>query len=185
MASVGVAAVPTADRGRGLGFNPVAEAAQRPVGFQRRGDGGDQVIEGACPAGAHLDDDLQFGAVLIVVAQRRQRHFWFARLAVAQDNQPGRRDPLGQDLVTQGEGGKRLKPRMQRGEDGFAGGGHSSPGEKRRWAALTCGLLLEKFVEEPASAYTINFDIQVCRTSLSDQGFIRCLMVLLSYETNV
>lgn len=83
------------------------------------------------------------------------------------------------------EGGKWLQPRMQRGEDGFAGGGHSSPGEKRRWAALTCGLLLEKFVEEPASAYTINFDIQACRTSLSDQGFIRCLMVLLSYETNV
>ena len=72
-----------------------------------------------------------------------------------------------------------------RGNFRGAGHGHSSPGEKRRWAALTCRLLLKQFVEEPASAYTINFDIQVCRTSLSDQGFIRCLMVLLSYEANV
>lgn len=123
--------------------------------------------------------------MLVVIAQRRQRHLRLARLAIAQDDQPRRRDPLGQDFITQGEGGKRLQPRVQRGEDGFAGGGHSSPGEKRRWAALTCRLLLKQFVEEPASAYTINFDIQVCRTSLSDQGFIRRLMVLLSYEANV
>ena len=33
------------DRGRGFGFDPVAKAAERPVGFQRRADGGDQVVE--------------------------------------------------------------------------------------------------------------------------------------------
>jgi hypothetical protein len=76
-----------------------------------------RVVEGAGPAGARLDDDLQLGPVLVVVAQGRQRHLRLARLAVAQDDQPGRRDPLGQDLVTQGEGGKRLQPRVQRGED--------------------------------------------------------------------
>jgi hypothetical protein len=112
------------DRGRGFGFDPVAKAAERPVGFQSRADGGDQIVKGTGPAAARLDDDLQFGAVLVMVAQGRQRHLRLARLAIAQDDQTGRRDPLWQHLVTQGEGGKRLKPRMQRGEDGFAGRGH-------------------------------------------------------------
>ena len=53
---------------------------------------------------------------------------------IAQDDQPGRRDPLGQHLVTQGEGGKRLQPRVQRGEDGFADGWHMP---FFMWAAVT------------------------------------------------
>ena len=90
------------ERGRGLGFNPVTEAAERSIRLQSRADGGDQVIKRAGPAGTRLDDDLQLGPVLIVIAQRRQRHFRLARLAIAQDDQPGGRDPLRQDLVTQG-----------------------------------------------------------------------------------
>ena len=79
---------------------------------KRGADGSDKRVENAGPVGAHLDNDLQLGAVL----------------AIAQDDQPRRGDPLGQHLVTQHKGGKRLQPRMQprmqRGEDGFAGGGH-------------------------------------------------------------
>ena len=114
------------DRCRGFRFDPVAEAAERPVRLQRRADSGDQVIECAGPAGARLDDDLQLGPVLVMVAQGRKRHLRLARIAVSQDDQPGRRDPLGQHLVAQGQGGKRLQPRMQRGEDGLAGRGHTS-----------------------------------------------------------
>jgi len=112
------------DRGRGFGFDPVAEAAQCAVSFQRSADGGDQSVEGAGPADASLDNDLQLGAVLVVVAKGGQCDLRFARLAIAQDDQPSRRDPLGQHLVTHSEGGKRLEPRLQRCEDGFAGGGH-------------------------------------------------------------
>ena len=79
---------------------------------------------GAWTTGACLDHYFQFGAVLIVIPQGRQCHFRLARLAVAQDDQSGRRDPFGQDLIPQGDGGKGLQPRMQRGEDGFARGGH-------------------------------------------------------------
>ena len=58
--------------------------------------------------------------MLVVIAQRRQRDLRFARLAVAQNDQSGGRDAFRQNLVTQNRGGKRLQPRMQRGEDGFA-----------------------------------------------------------------
>lgn len=74
------------DGGRGLGFDPIAKAAKRAVSFKCGADGGDQSVEGAGPAGASLDDDLQLGAVLVMVTQGRQRHLWFARLAVAQDD---------------------------------------------------------------------------------------------------
>jgi hypothetical protein len=115
------------DGRRGLGFDLVAGPSQRPVRLQRRADGGDQVIEGAGPTGARLNGDLQLDPVLVVVAQRRKRHLRFTRLAVAQDDQPGHRDPLGQNLVTPVDGGKLLQQRVQRGEDGFASGGHISP----------------------------------------------------------
>ena len=49
------------DRGWCLGFDPVAMAAERPVGLQSCTDGGDQVVEGAAPAGARPDDDLKLG----------------------------------------------------------------------------------------------------------------------------
>ncbi len=71
-----------------------------------------------------LDNDLELGPVLVMVAQGRQRYLRFTRLAVTQNDQPGRRNPFGQYRLTQGEGGKRLQLRVQRGEDGFAGGGH-------------------------------------------------------------
>ena len=62
--------------------------------------------------------------MLEVIAERRQRHLRFARLAVAQDDQPGKRNAFRQDFVPQNRGDKRLQPRVQRGEDSFAGGGH-------------------------------------------------------------
>jgi hypothetical protein len=62
--------------------------------------------------------------VLVVVGERRQRDLRLARLAVAQDQQPLGRDTLGQHLAAQRGGGQRREPRVQRGEDGFAWGGH-------------------------------------------------------------
>jgi len=59
-----------------------------------------------------------------MIAQGRQRHIRLAGLSVAQDDQPRRRDSLGQNLIAQNKGGKRKQSRLQRGEDGFAGGGH-------------------------------------------------------------
>ena len=112
------------DRGRGFGFDPIAEAAKRAVGFQRSTDGGDQGVEGGGPAATCLDNDLQLGPVLVVIAQGRQRHIWLAWLAIAQDDQAGRRNPLWQHLIAQDKGGKRLQPRVQRGEDSFTKGGH-------------------------------------------------------------
>ncbi len=67
--------------------------------------------------------------------ERQQRfdtlggHFqWVAvrcnlRLAVAQDDQAGSRNALGQHVPAQHLGGKRLQPHMKSGEDGFAGVG--------------------------------------------------------------
>lgn len=37
------------------------------------------------------------------------------------------RNPLGQDIIPQDDGGKRLQPRVQRGEDEFASRGHGAP----------------------------------------------------------
>jgi len=64
--------------------------------------------------------------VLVVVAQRRQRHFGLAGFAIAEDQQPLGRDTFGQHLTAQGGGGQCREPRVQRGEDGFAGAGHGS-----------------------------------------------------------
>ena len=64
--------------------------------------------------------------MLEVVAQRRQCDFRLAGLTVAQDDQSDRGNAFWQNLVTQNRGGKRLQPRMQRSEEGFASGGHLS-----------------------------------------------------------
>lgn len=55
----------------------------------------------------------------VVHEQRRQRHF---RLAVAQDKQACGGHAFGQHVTAQGGGGQRRKLRVQRGEDGLAGG---------------------------------------------------------------
>ena len=44
--------------------------------------------------------------MLVVVAERRERHRGFARVAVAQDQKAGGRHALGQDLAA--EDGRRL-----------------------------------------------------------------------------
>jgi hypothetical protein len=62
------------------------EAAEGAVRFKSRADGGDQCVEGAGPAGARLDNDLQLGAVLVIIAQGRQRDLWIAGLAITQDD---------------------------------------------------------------------------------------------------
>ncbi len=49
---------------------------------------------------------------------------WGVRLAVAQDQQASGGDAFGERVATQGGGGQSQEPCVQRGEDGFAGGGH-------------------------------------------------------------
>ena len=95
---------------------------------ERRGGGrwavaGGSGVKGGVTVGA-LHARLDLGPMLIVVGQRRQRHLGLAWLAVAQEQQALGRDALGQHLAAQGGGGQRREPRMQRGEDGFAGAGH-------------------------------------------------------------
>ena len=77
-----------------------------------------------------LHHRLDLGAVLVVVAERRERHRRLARIAVAQDQEAGGRHALGQDLAAQDRRRLGLQERVQRLQDGFAGGGHSvgSPG---------------------------------------------------------
>jgi hypothetical protein len=58
--------------------------------------------------------------MLEVVAKRRERHSGLARLAVAQDQQAGGRDPLKQNLAAKHGRGLGLQQRVQRSEDGFA-----------------------------------------------------------------
>ncbi len=103
------------------------DLAQRGFAFlSTRADAGAEGVESLvtrCP----LDYRFDLGAVLVVVAQRRERDLRLARLArlaVAQDQQAGRRDPLGQHLIAQGCGGKRLQPRVQGCEDGFTSRRH-------------------------------------------------------------
>ncbi len=60
----------------------------------------------------------------VVVAQRRQRDLGLPRFAVAQDQEASSGHTFRQHIAAQGCGGQRRKPRVQRGEDGFAGGGH-------------------------------------------------------------
>lgn len=99
-------------RGRGFRLDPIAKAAECAVGGQRRADRRDQRVENRRTIICGLNDNLQFRPVLIVIAQRRQRHLRIAGLTIAQNDQPGRRDTLRQDFVAQDGGGKRLQPRM-------------------------------------------------------------------------
>ena len=71
------------DWGWGFGFDPIAKAAQRAICFQRHADGGYQGIEDNSTFIRRLDDHLQFGAVLVLVAQRRQCDLWLTRLAIS------------------------------------------------------------------------------------------------------
>jgi len=70
-----------------------------------------------------LHNRLDLAPVLVVITQGRERDLRLPRLAVAQDQEASGGDALGQDITAQRGGGQRRKPRMQRGEDGFAGGG--------------------------------------------------------------
>jgi hypothetical protein len=93
------------DRSRGFGLNPVADTAKGAVGFKRRADGSDQLVESAGPAIGGLDNDFQLGAVLVVKTQWRQRDFGLTWLAVPQDDQSGGRDAFRQVFVPQGNCG--------------------------------------------------------------------------------
>ena len=112
------------DRAWRLGLDPVAQAPERAVGCEHDADAAGQRVEGGISAGAGLHDCLDLGAVLVVVAERREGHRGLARFAVAQDQETGRRHALGQDLAAQDWRGLRLQQGVQRREDGFAGGGH-------------------------------------------------------------
>ena len=101
------------DRARRFGLDPVAEAAQRAVGRERRADAGGERVERRVAAGAGLHHGLDLGAVLVVVAERRERHRRLAGIAVAQDQQAGGRDALGQDLAAQDGRGLGLQERVQ------------------------------------------------------------------------
>ena len=113
------------DRTRRFCLDPIAEAAQRAVCGNRRADAGAEGIEGGVTGGT-LHDRLDLRSVLVVVTQRRERDLGLAWLAVAQDQQACGWHAFGQRVTAQGRGGQRRKPRVQRGEDGFAGGGHGS-----------------------------------------------------------
>ena len=89
-------------------------------------DAGRQRVERRVPAGAGLHHRLDLGAVLVVVAERRERHRRLARVAVAQDQEAGGRHALGQDLAAEDRRGLGLQQGVQRLQDGFAGGGHVS-----------------------------------------------------------
>jgi hypothetical protein len=108
---------------RRFSLDPVAEAAQRAVGGNHRADAGAERVEGGITSGT-LHDCLDLGLVLEMVAQRRQGHFRLTRLAVPQDHKTRSGHAFGQHVTAQGCGGQRREPRVQRGEDGFAGCGH-------------------------------------------------------------
>ena len=78
------------------------------------------------------------------------------RLAVAQDQQACGWHALGQHLLAQGGGGQCRKPRVQRGGDGFAWGGHGillfcmdAEGPDRALIANSCGCS-ERQISRPA-----------------------------------
>ena len=103
---------------------PSRKAAERAIGREHGADAGGERVERRVPAGAGLDDRLDLGAMLVVVAERRERHRRLARVAVAQDQEAGRRHALGQDLAAENRRGLRLQQGVQGLQDGFAGGGH-------------------------------------------------------------
>ena len=77
------------DRARRFSLDPVAQSSERSVGRKGGANAGRQAVERRVPAGAGLDDRLDLGTVLVVVAKRRERHRRFARVAVAQDQEAG------------------------------------------------------------------------------------------------
>lgn len=93
------------------------------VGGERRANAGGQPVEVGVPIGA-LHDRFDLGAVLVVVAQRRERHLRLARFAVPQDQEPGGGHALGQNLAAQGCGRHRQKTCVQRRQRGLACTGH-------------------------------------------------------------
>jgi hypothetical protein len=107
------------DWARRFRLDPVTETAQRAVGDNRRADAGAKRVEGGV-TGRALHDRFDLGSMLIVVTKRRQRDLGFAGLAVAQDQEACGWHALWQHVAAQGGGGQRRKPRVQRGEDGFA-----------------------------------------------------------------
>ena len=68
---------------------------------ERGADARGQHVERRVAVRRGLDDGLDLGAVLVVVAERRERHRRLAGVAVAQDQQPGGGDALGQHRVAQ------------------------------------------------------------------------------------
>ena len=120
--SVAAPSMARIDRPWRLCLDPVAEAAERAVGREAECRRRRRGVEGRVAAGAGLHDRLDLGAVLVVVAERRQRHRRLARVAVAQDQQAGGRHALGQDLAAEHRSGLGLQEGVQRREDGFAGG---------------------------------------------------------------
>lgn len=110
------------DRTRRFRLDPVTKAAQRAVGGNRRADTGAERVESGITGGTP-HDGLDLRSVLVVIAQRRKRHLGLPRFAVAQDQEACSWHALWQHVAAQGGSGQRRKPRVQRGEDGFAGGG--------------------------------------------------------------
>ena len=89
------------DRGRGFRFDSVAEAAEGAVDSQSSANCSYQRVESCRPVSGGLDNNLQFRAMLIMIAQWRQRDLRLPRLAIAEDDKPGKWDTLGQDFVAQ------------------------------------------------------------------------------------
>jgi len=77
-----------------LRLNPVAAPAQGTIGSDGRTNAPEQPVKPRITFLTGLHDHLEFGAVLIVMHKRRQRHGRLAGVSIAQDHQPRRRDPF-------------------------------------------------------------------------------------------
>jgi hypothetical protein len=97
------------DRARRLGLNPATETAQGAVGRERSAYAGRQRVEDRVAAGTGLHHRLDLGPVLVVVAERRERHRRLAWIAVAQDQEAGGRHTVGQNLTAQDRCGLGLQ----------------------------------------------------------------------------
>ena len=112
---------------RRCGLNPIAKASERAVRRKPRADLPAERVEGRITNGA-LTDRFDLSSVLVVISERRQRNLRISRLAVTQDQQAVGRHTLGQHVAAQHGGRQRRELREQRGQDGFAGSGHSKAG---------------------------------------------------------
>lgn len=86
------------DGARGFGFDPVAKPAQRPVCGNCNADAGAEGVEGSVSVGT-LYYRLDFGAVLVVIGDRRQRDLGVSRFAIAQDQKAIWRHAFRQDVA--------------------------------------------------------------------------------------